>query len=98
MAVLTKEKIIAALKNKKIKIAPLDESQIGPGSVDLTLGNEFRIFKRHHEVYHIKDESDFSDITEEVSVADGKYIVINPGEMILGITKEKISLSTDLCG
>ncbi|MFA5072650.1 MAG: dCTP deaminase [Nitrospirota bacterium] len=98
MSVLIGEEIKNALKQKFITIEPLDPSQIGPGSIDLTLGNEFKFFKRETEIFHIKNDSDFHDITEDVHVDDGNYIIINPGEMILGITKEKISLANTVSG
>jgi dCTP deaminase len=98
MSVLIGEEIKKALKKKAINVEPLDESQIGPGSIDLTLGNDFRIFKKRSKVYHIKNDSHFQDITSSVHVEDGGSIVIRPGEMILGITKEKITLSNNMSG
>ena len=62
MSVLIGKEIEKALKNKKIKIEPLDKSQIGPGSIDLTLGNDFRIFKKRSKIYHVKNDSLFQDI------------------------------------
>jgi len=98
MAVLTKNEIIKAINNKIISVDPFNEEHVGPGSIDLTLGNKFRIFKKQKEVYHITNESDFHDITEEIVVEDNDYITISPGEMILGITKEKIMLPDNMCG
>lgn len=89
MSVLIGNEIEKALKNNLIRIEPLDKSQIGPGSIDLTLGNDFRIFKKQSKIYHIKNHSDFQDITKAVQVKDGGFVVIKPGEMILGITKRK---------
>jgi dCTP deaminase len=98
MAVLTKPEIKKALKEGLIKITPLDESQIGPGSVDLTLGNEFRIFKKQLKPYHIKNNSSFEDVSEAVTIKNKDYIIINPGEMIMGITQERITLAENVCG
>jgi len=98
MSVLIGKEIEKALSTKKIVIEPLDTSQIGPGSIDLTLGNDFRVFKKHRKIYHIKNDSRFQDITRNVTVKDGGYIVIKPGEMILGITKEKITLADNISG
>jgi len=98
MSVLIGKEIEKALKNRLIKIEPLEQSQIGPGSIDLTLGNDFRIFKKRSRIYHVKNESHFQDITRDVQVKDGDYIVIKPGEMILGITKEKITLADNISG
>ncbi len=98
MSVLIGKEIEKALRNKSIRIEPLRKSQIGPGSIDLTLGNDFRIFKKQAKLYHIKNDSQFRDITKEVHVKDGGFIVVKPGEMILGITKEKITLADNISG
>jgi dCTP deaminase len=98
MSILIGKEILKALKKGAINVEPLDRSQIGPGSIDLTLGNDFRVFKKQSKVYHIKNDSRFEDITRSVHVEDGGYVVIKPGEMILGITKEKISLADNISG
>lgn len=98
MSILIGKEIKKAIHSGLIKIEPLDEELVGPGSVDLTLGNEFRIFKSQSEIYHVKDNADFHDITELVTINNGDYIVISPGEMILGVTKEKITLSENIAG
>jgi len=98
MSVLIGKEIEKALENKLIIIEPLDKSQIGPGSIDLTLGNDFRVFRKKFKIYHVKNDSDFQDITKSIHVKDGGYIVIKPGEMILGITKERITLADNISG
>lgn len=98
MGVLVGKAIEKALKDGSIRIEPVDKSQIGPGSIDLTLGNDFRIFRKRSKTYHIHNGSDFQDLTRAVHVKDGGHIVIRPGEMILGITKEKITLADNISG
>lgn len=98
MAILIGEELKKSIASGRIKIEPLDETQIGPGSVDLTLGNDFRIFPKSEDIYQIKDDSSFEDITELVSIKDGDTITINPGEMILGINREKITLPKNITG
>lgn len=98
MAVIIGEELKKILRDGTVSVEPLDESQIGPGSIDLTLGRDFRIFKRQNEVYQLQDDSRFEDITEEVAVPEGGYITIHPGEMILGITEEKITLPENISG
>ncbi len=98
MAILTRNEIKKAIDQGLIKIEPLDVSQIGAGSVDLTLGNEFRIFKRHRGIFHIRDDSNFEDLTEFISLQGQDTIIIKPQEMILGITREKITLAENYCG
>jgi dCTP deaminase len=98
MSILIGAEIEKALDNGSIKIEPLDRSQIGPGSIDLTLGNDFRVFKKRFKIYHVKNDSRFEDITRSVYVEDGSYVVIKPGEMILGITRERITLADNISG
>ncbi|MCU0653664.1 MAG: dCTP deaminase [Candidatus Pacebacteria bacterium] len=96
MAVLIGDEIKKAIRDGIIKIEPFDDSQIGPGSVDLTLGNDFRIFRTNLKTYRIENDSNFEDVSKLVGVADGETIAINPGEMILGITREKITLANNI--
>ena len=98
MSVLIGNEITKALKKRLIIIEPLVPSQIGPGSIDLTLGNDFRVFKKTAKIYHVKNDSRFQDITRAVHIKDGAYLVIKPGEMVLGITKEKVTLADCISG
>ena len=98
MGILVGAEIEKALEDGLITVEPLDKSQVGPGSIDLTLGNDFRAFKRRSKVYHVTNESRFEDITTSVHVEDGSFVVIKPGEMVLGITREKITLADDISG
>ncbi len=98
MSILIGKEIEKALKNKSIIIEPLDKSQIGPGSIDLTLGNDFKIFRKRSKIYHVKNDSHFQDLTRDIHVNDGDHIVVRSGEMILGITKEKITLADTIAG
>lgn len=98
MSILIGKELLKALKSGAIAVEPLDQAQIGPGSIDLTLGNDFRVFKKKSKIYHIRNDSRFEDITRSVQVKDGGFVVIKPGEMVLGITKEKISLADNISG
>lgn len=96
MSILTKDEIIKEIRSGNIVIEPFSEDQVGPGSVDLHLGNEFRIFKKLHEIYHVTDDSNFNEVTELISV--NSYFVLMPGESVLGITRERIKLPPYLSG
>lgn len=85
-----------AVQAGHIEIDPYREELVGPGSVDLHLGNQFRVFRKLHRIYHVTDESDFQQITELVEVDD--YFVLMPGETVLGVTVERIRLAPFLCG
>lgn len=99
MAVLTRNKILAEIKKGNIKIKPFSKDQIGPASIDLHLGNRFRVFKREGQVFHVgpKKEVQIEEITVPAKIKREGYLLIRPGETILGITKEKITLSPNLC-
>jgi len=98
MSILTRDKILEEIRAEKIKIEPFDEEMVGPASVDLHLGNQFLIFRKVHEIVNITDRANHELVTEKIEVKDGDKLVLMPGETILGITKEKITLPEDICG
>ncbi|MBU2634528.1 MAG: dCTP deaminase [Nanoarchaeota archaeon] len=90
--ILTKKEILKEIKKGKLKITPFNKKNVGPVSVDLILGNEFRIFT--HDVIDLKRE-DYTKVTKVVKM---NQIELKPGELILGITKEKICMPDYLIG
>jgi len=96
MCILTRDEIMKEICLGSIVIEPFNEDQVGPGSVDLHLGREFRVFRKLHEIYHVNDDSDFNEVTELITVDD--QFVLMPGESVLGITKERIKLPPYLSG
>ncbi len=81
-----------------ITIDPFNQDQVGPGSVDLRLGNNFRIFKPKLEVFSVTDTPDFRQLTEEVTIKDGHNLVIKPHQTVLGVTAERVTLAPHICG
>lgn len=96
MAILTHDEILKRIRQGNIKIEPFNEQQVGPASVDLHLGNKFRVFKTVQHVHHVGEEADFEAISEVVEVED--HFILLPGQTVLGITHERITLPNDLCG
>ena len=96
MAVLTRDAILRELESGRLRIEPLAPDQVGPASIDLTLGNEIRVLTPGADAIPIRDEVDFLDHTESQTL-DEPY-VLPPGGTIHGITVEKITLPPDLCG
>ncbi len=96
MAILSSKEILKLVENGSLKIEPFSKSQVGPGSVDLRLGNEFRVFKKDKGVFHVNDDVDHRKITKSLKVENGNYVLINPGELIHGITKETVTLPDNL--
>jgi len=96
MGILTREEILREIGEGTIKIEPFSLEQVGPASVDLHLSSEFRIFKNTRRVIEIKDNASHEDVTEKIKIND--HLILMPGEMVLGITREKITLPADICG
>ncbi len=94
--VLTRDAILQELESGRLVIDPLERSQVGPASVDLTLGDEIRVIDAPDAAIPIRDETDFRDYTSTRSL-DRPY-VLEPGGTIHGITVERIHLPDDLCG
>lgn len=96
MSVLTREEILKRIKSGEIKIEPFDKKQVGPASVDFHLDNKFRIFKPIKDIYHVDKKADFRNVTKTITV--DKYLMLMPGQTVHGITVEKLTLASDICG
>jgi dCTP deaminase len=96
MTVLTRDVLLEEIAQQRIRIEPLEASQIGPASIDLTLGDEIRVIERGSEPIPIRDDVDYRDHTRLASLA--KPYVLAPGATIHGITRERVTLANDLCG
>ena len=55
MGVLTKEEILREISLGNIEVDPFEKNQVGPGSIDLRLGNEFRVFKKLRNACVVED-------------------------------------------
>lgn len=97
MAILTKRIILEEMKKGNIKVVPFLEDQLGPASIDLHLGNTFRRFRHYNRVFSVREDSKVENITNLVQIEDDASLLIKPGETILGLTKEKLSLSPGIC-
>ena len=96
MSVLTRDAILAELAAGRVRIEPFEEDQLGVASIDLTLGDEIRVFTATREPIDLVADADFRDHTD-VRRLDAPY-VLEPGCTIHGITRERITLPGDLCG
>lgn len=96
--ILAKPEILRKIETGEIKIEPFNESLVGAGSVDMRLGNEFRVFKKDITRIRATDDVDHREYTEKKVIDERDYFVIEPGEVVFGITKEKIELADNICG
>lgn len=91
---LTKSVILQEIEQGRIVIEPLDKEAIGPASIDLTLDNQLRVFNCKEKI--IEEDIDYKKITTVTNIDD--YYILQPNELVLGITREKITLPGNICG
>ena len=92
---LSDRDIKAFLDSGEIKIDPLDRASIQPSSLDLVLGNQFRILDKQRLAV-IDATNPEKDITNLVEIqSDGRFL-FHPGEFVLGTTVEKITLGNQV--
>lgn len=97
--VLSDSDIKKYIKEGKIKITPLPEfsQALGSSSLDLRLGNSFRVFN-HSTIPVIDPFKDLGSITTEVKVSENKSFILHPHEFVLAVTKERIELPANISG
>jgi dCTP deaminase len=94
------------LNDKKIIIEPKPNSSMISGvSVDIRLGNEFRVFQDHTAPYidlsapkaEVQDAMN-SIMSDEIHIKDGDAFFLHPGELALAVTYESVTLPADIVG
>src|ERR687889_2641689 len=68
---------------------------VQPASIDLRLGDSFRVF-HNHRITAIDLRELPPNLTEEVTIGPDEPFVIHPGEFCLGRTLERVELPDDL--
>jgi dCTP deaminase len=94
-SVLSDGTIRRLVESGRIAIKPWDPSLIQPASIDLRLGNSFRVF-HNHRAAAIDLRNPPNNLTEEVKIAPDEPFVIHPGEFCLGRTEEWVELPDDI--
>lgn len=99
--ILSDKDIKKALKAQRLKIVPkLDyATQLGSCSIDLRLGNTFRVFEHSKKPYIDPSKKDYSnEITQEIIVENGGQFIMQPGDFVLAVTLEKVTIPDDIMG
>ena len=94
------------IKDGQIVITPApDSSMISGGSVDIRLGNEFRVFKDHTAPYidlsgpKVEVQQAMNSVmSEEIFIEDGEAFFLHPGELALAVTYESVTLPDNIVG
>ena len=79
----------------RIVIDPYLPDAVQPSSVDLHLGNRFRVF-RNNRTAVIDPRIEQPELTELVEITGDEPFVLHPGEFVLGATFERVALPDDL--
>ncbi len=98
--ILSDRDIKAAIQSGRVKIETNQTElfrYIHASSMDLRLGNVFKVYE--HSKYAVLDPKNpktFAQNMRVINVADGEPFIVQPGEFVLGVTQEKITVPDDL--
>lgn len=88
--ILSDKTIYRMLQDHSLKIAPLEEGQVQPASVDIRLGNTFRVVADSPRgIITMKEQIEYKVIESDT------YILL-PNQFVLATTMEYIELPDDL--
>ena len=94
------------LDDGEIVISPTpDDSMISGVSVDIRLGNKFRVFQDHNAPYidlsgpkaEVQDAMN-TVMSDEIHIADEDAFFLHPGELALAVTHESVTLPANIVG
>ena len=97
--ILSDRDILDRLETGDLVVDPLDdlETQIQPASIDLRLGEEFLEFQRTNiSCIHPNREEEVGDYVRQTEVPEGGEFILHPGDFVLGTTKERVAIPSDL--
>ena len=97
--ILSDRDIRAEIEAGRIVIDPFGPDSVQPSSVDLHLGNKFRVF-RNNRTAVIDVRTEQPELTELVEIPEGsdEPFMLHPGEFVLGSTLERVGVPDDLVG
>lgn len=95
--VLSDRDIKEAIKQKRLVFKPkLINDQIGPASVDLRLGNVFKVFHTEkHSLLDIKEGLP-KDFTKTIKLKKGERFILHPNNFVIASTIECIKVPDDM--
>ena len=95
-SVLSDGTIRRLVEEGRIVIKPWDPNLVQPASVDLRLGDSFRVFHNFRAAGIDLRDGPPPGLTEEVTATVEDGFVIHPGEFCLGRTEEWVELPDDV--
>ncbi len=95
--VLSDRSIREEIESGRLVIDPWEERYLQPASVDLRLGQEFRVF-RNYRLPYIDVKQEMPQLTELEKVDEFNPFILHPGEFVLAVTMERVEVPPDLVG
>lgn len=98
--ILSDKDIRAAIADGRVKITSAQQElfqYVHASSMDFRLGNTFKLYE--HSKFAVLDPMNpesFAGNMRTITVPDGEAFIVQPGEFVLGVTQEQISLPDDL--
>lgn len=98
--ILSDRDIKEAIRSGRVKVSSPESElfeHIHASSMDLRLGNIFKVYE--HSKYALLDPKNpmtFAKNMRIIDIADNEPFIIQPGEFVLGVTQETISIPDDL--
>lgn len=85
------------IKSGRLAIDPFDPAAVQPSSIDLRIGRQFRVFANSRYPY-IDVRQPMEDLTELVEASEEEPFILHPGEFVLAVTLERVTLPDDVVG
>jgi dCTP deaminase len=100
--VLTRDKILEEIQAGTVVIDPFDEDALNAASYDVTLHPQIRVFIEGLNEIDIMDVAQDAhkllEITRIVDIPPESYYLLKPGELVLGMTVEKLTFPPSISG
>ncbi|HEV8452395.1 MAG TPA: dCTP deaminase, partial [Gaiellales bacterium] len=93
--VLSDHSIREEIAAGRIVVDPFDDAMVQPCSIDVTVGDSFRVFRNSRYPY-IDVKREMEDLTELVRVGHDEPFILHPGEFVLGVVAERVALPDDI--
>jgi dCTP deaminase len=96
--VLSDKTIREYIADGRIRVDPFDERRIQPSSIDLCLSSKVRTFKHSHRHAYVDVKQPTESMTDLIEIDADAPFILHPGEFVLGLTAERVSLPLDVVG
>lgn len=100
--ILTRDRILDAIRKGEIKINPFDARALDAASYDMTLFHQIRVFVEGLNEIDLMDVAQDAHavlrLTRIVPISAESYYLLKPGELVLGMTLEKLTLAPNIAG